>query len=80
MLNCRLANTYAEQNKIEFSKELLTPERLQEFMSYLSFKKVDGKFDIFINGLGLDYKVYAQCPLKMFLCRYFKIFQYIHAL
>lgn len=52
-----LAVTYCEQNGINFRAEVLTQERLAEFMGMLSFDKFDGQFDIKITGLGMDYLV-----------------------
>lgn len=49
-----LAVTHCEQNSIEFTQEVLTPELLGTLVSCLKFDKFDGKFDIQINGYGYD--------------------------
>ena len=58
-----LANAYCAKNKMEFSEDMLTPERLQEFMSYLSFGKREdagGKWDIHIKSDDLDIDKYVS--------------------
>jgi hypothetical protein len=49
--------TWCEQNGVSFSTDVLTPELLEECMSYLSFGEFSGKYDIKIAGLGLNYLV-----------------------
>lgn len=52
-----LAATYCEQQGKEFDSAVLTPENLASWTAMLEFDKFDGKFDIRINGLGIDEKV-----------------------
>jgi len=52
-----LAATYCEQQGKEFDPAVLTPENLASWAAMLEFDKFDGKFDIRINGLGIDQKV-----------------------
>ncbi|CAK0855224.1 unnamed protein product [Prorocentrum cordatum] len=52
-----LAATYCEQQGKEFDPAVLTPENLASWSAMLEFDKFDGKFDIRINGLGIDQKV-----------------------
>lgn len=49
-----LAVTHCEQNGLTFSEAELTAERLADFVGMLSFDKFKDKYDIRINGLGLD--------------------------
>eukprot|EP00039_Didymoeca_costata_P007878 m.104793 g.104793 ORF g.104793 m.104793 type:complete len:344 (+) comp13857_c0_seq1:81-1112(+) len=49
-----LAATYSEQNFGQFNPKVLTPENIAAFMKMITFGKFNGKFDIHINGLGLD--------------------------
>lgn len=48
-----LAATYAEQKGVPLS-DSLTPENLDTFVKMLSFGKHNGKFDVKIDGLGID--------------------------
>lgn len=53
-----LAATFCEQQgKDTFDPAVLTPENLKEWAAMLEFGKFGDKFDIRINGLGLDVKV-----------------------
>jgi len=53
-----LAVTHCEmEGKEGFDPECLTPENLAKWVNMLEFGKFDGKFDIRINGLGLDTRV-----------------------
>ena len=52
-----LVVTWCEQTGTPFSTDILTAELLAECMSYLSFGKFNDKYDIKINGLGLNYLV-----------------------
>lgn len=52
-----LAATHCEQQGKEFDASCLTPENLAAWAGMLEFGKFDGKFDIRINGLGIDVKV-----------------------
>jgi len=53
-----LAATHCEkEGKEDFDPTCLTPENLAEWASMLEFGKFDGKFDIRINGLGIDTRV-----------------------
>lgn len=55
-----LAATYCKQNgKEDFDPAVLTPENLASWTEMLEFGEFDGKFDIRVNGLGLDVKVSA---------------------
>lgn len=51
-----LAVTAAEQRGCDFA-EVLTPEALDSFVKMLQFGKFNGKFDVKIEGLGLQYFV-----------------------
>lgn len=54
-----LAATWCEQNNCEgFDADAaLTDENIANFMKMLSFQKINGKWDVVINGLGLDTSV-----------------------
>jgi cytidylate kinase len=54
-----LAVTWCEQNGFsEFdAKAALSPENLETFMQMMSFDKFNNKFDIKVQGLGLDFLV-----------------------
>ncbi|CAK0905320.1 unnamed protein product [Prorocentrum cordatum] len=52
-----LAATHCEQQGMEFDPAVLTPENLASWTAMLEFDKFDGKFDIRINGLGINEKV-----------------------
>jgi cytidylate kinase len=45
-----LASKHCEDNGIEFSKDVLTPELLQSFVQRISFVKFDDGFDVVIDG------------------------------
>lgn len=47
-----LAVSYCEQKGVAFGEDMLTPELLQQLVQCLTFSKVDGKYDIHINGFG----------------------------
>jgi len=53
-----LAATHCEQQGKEgFDPECLTPDNLAAWAGMLEFGKFDGKFDIRVNGLGIDVKI-----------------------
>jgi Xaa-Pro aminopeptidase len=58
-----LVSLYVAERKEKFGEilkveEILTPERKQEFMSFLSFsRRTTGAFDTRVVGLGVDYWV-----------------------
>jgi cytidylate kinase len=52
-----LAVTACEQEGKEFDATCLTPENLAKWAGMLEFGQFDGKFDIRINGLGIDKRV-----------------------
>jgi len=52
-----LAVTHCEQAGIEFSPDVLTAENLAKWAAMLEFGKFDDKWDIRINGLGIDERV-----------------------
>merc|ERR1719253_681059 len=49
-----LAVSHCEQFGIPFSGKVLTPELLKQLVAYLHFGKYKDKFDIRINGCGID--------------------------
>jgi len=51
-----LAATYAEQNNVSLA-EATTPKLLDSYAKMLTFGKFNGKFDVKISGLGLEYMV-----------------------
>lgn len=52
-----LAATHCEKEGKEFDASCLTAENLAQWAGMLEFAKFDDKFDIRINGLGLDVRV-----------------------
>eukprot|EP00937_MAST-01D_sp_MAST-1D-sp2_P003166 g3166.t1 len=49
-----LCSTWCEQNGVQFGADVVTPERVGEWVSMLEFGRWDGVWDTRVRGLGVD--------------------------